>query len=184
MIDITKITGRLGNQMFQYAFLYAEAKRRGIDRYYQSPEFFEGFTNDIKETFLEGVSNTPSEITAIHVRRGDYVGHHFYVDLMEDGYYQRAMAEFPDSKFVVFSDDIEWCKKQAVFKDCEFSHGTELEDMNNMAACTGHIIANSSFSWWAAFIAPYTRLVVAPAKESWYTDGIERTVCPGHWIRL
>lgn len=184
MIPIDKITGRLGNQMFQYAFLYAYAKRNGMDRYYQDPYLFADYEKDIKETFLEGVSNHPSEITAIHVRRGDYVGHDFYVDLMENGYYQLAMNEFPDSKFVVFSDDIAWCKQQGIFKDCEFSHGTEIEDMNNMASCTGHIIANSSFSWWAAFIAPYTRKVVAPSVQNWYRDGIERTVCPSNWVRI
>lgn len=169
--------------MFQYAFIYAEAERRGIDRYFQDPKFFAGYEEEIKNAFIDGISIYPSEITAIHVRRGDYVGHNFYVDLMENGYYARAMAKFPGSKFVVFSDDIDWCKQQGIFQGCEFSHGTEIEDMNNMASCTGHIIANSSFSWWAAFISPYTRKVVAPSVENWHTDGVERTVCPPHWIR-
>ena len=51
-----------------------------------------------------------------------------------------------------------------------------------MASCVGHIIANSSFSWWGAFISPYTKKVIAP--KNWYTDNIERTKCPNNWIKL
>lgn len=184
MIPINNIAGRLGNQMFLYAFAYDYAKRNDIDRYFQDPMYFEESADDIKQIYQEGLFSKPIDMVAIHVRRGDYVGHFFYVDLMETQYYEKAMALFPDSDFVVFSDDIEWCKQQEVFKDCEFSHGTEIEDMNNMASCIGHIIANSSFSWWAAYIAPYTKKVVAPSVDNWYFDCIERTVCPKSWIRI
>ncbi len=182
MIPISNITGRLGNQMFQFAFVYDYARKHGIDRYFQDPKFFQHFPDEIKSIFQEGIGGQV-DMVAIHVRRGDYVGHNFYVDLMnETTYYEDAMELFPDSKFVVFSDDIEWCKKQNIFKDCEFSHGTEIEDMNNMASCVGHIIANSSFSWWGAYISPYTKKVVAP--KLWYRDGEQRTVCPPEWITL
>lgn len=184
MIPIHNITGRLGNQMFQFAFLYDYAKKNGIDRYYQDPNFFGENSEDIIKIFQEGVSNYPTDKVAIHVRRGDYVGHHFYVDLMTTDYYEKAMSLFTNSKFLVFSDDIEWCKKQEIFKDCEFYHGTELEDMNKMASCVGHIIANSSFSWWGAYISPYTQHVVAPSKYQWYSDYQERTKCPDSWTRL
>ena len=170
--------------MFQFAFLYDYAKKNGIDYYYQDPDFFEDSADELKAIFREGI---PEEVNmvAIHVRRGDYVNNSFYVDLLsETAYYEAAMELFPDRQFVVFSDDIEWCKQQSIFKDCEFSHGTELEDMNNMASCNAHIIANSSFSYWAAFISPYSKKIVAPSKDNWYTDGIERTICPDSWCRL
>jgi hypothetical protein len=104
---------------------------------------------------------------------------------METPYYIDAMAEFPRGDFLVFSDDIEWCKKQPIFDKCEFSEGlNEIDDFNLMASCFGHIIANSSYSWWAAYISSYTQKVVAPSVEHWYSDHIERTICPNNWIRL
>ena len=168
--------------MFQYAFLYNYSIENDIDRYVQDPKYFAENAEEIRAIFQEGIYAIPIDMVAIHVRRGDYVGHNFYIDLIETDYYQNAMAEFLGSKFVVFSDDIQWCKEQDVFKGCEFSHGTEIEDMNNMASCVGHIIANSSFSWWAAYISPYSKKIVAPKK--WHPDGIERTVCPPNWIRI
>ena len=185
MIALNKIFGRLGNQMFQYAYIYAQMKRGQInDIYLQDPFYFEEYEEDIKSLYKDGIGE-PLDMVAIHVRRGDYVNNGFYVDLMKTPYYRDAMAEFPKEDFLVFSDDIEWCKQQSIFKGCEFSTSkTELDDLNLMASCKGHIIANSSFSWWGAFISPYTQKVVAPNISKWYNDSIERTVCPYKWIRL
>ena len=181
MVNPDLIFGRLGNRMFQMAFLYSYAKDNGIDFYFQDPSFFQKYSTDIKLLYGSGIPSK-TDMVAIHVRRGDYVGNKFYVNLFDTLYYQDAMREF-DSKFIVFSDDIEWCKQQEIFKDCEFSEGkSELEDLNLMASCVGHIIANSSFSWWGAFISPYTKKVIAP--KNWYTDNIERTKCPNNWIKL
>jgi hypothetical protein len=186
MIPIKNITGRLGNQMFQFAFLYAYALEHGVDKYFQDPKWFEAHKDKILAEYQIGLNGRDRiDMVAIHVRRGDYVGHDFYVDLMETPYYEDAMNKFPDADFLVFSDDIEWCKDQEIFKECEFSEGrTEVEDMNLMACCVGHIIANSSFSWWGAYISPSTQKVVAPSVEHWYTDGEERTVCPDNWLRI
>lgn len=169
--------------MFQFAFAYNYAKRNHLDYYYQDPIFFEDSVDDIKVMFGQDIP-TQTDMVAIHVRRGDYINNPFYIDLTETDYYEKAMAMFPNQSFVVFSDNIDWCKNQEVFRKCEFSHGTELEDMNNMASCVGHIIANSSFSWWAAYISPYTKKVVAPSVDNWYADGFERTICPNEWIRM
>ena len=150
------ISGRLGNQMFQFAYIYAQM-RKGLvpDVYLQSEEYFAEVKDEIKQLYGASYTKQPTlPYVSIHVRRGDYVNNSYYVDLFQNGYYERAMQLFPSSKFMVFSDDLEWCKKQEVFKDCEFSEGFgEIEDMNRMIACEGHIIANSSYSWWAAYIS-------------------------------
>ena len=184
MQKIENLTGRLGNQMFQLAFLHAYALKHGVDKYYQDPKWFEGYEEEVKDELQAGIYTTPVDMVAIHVRRGDYVGNGFYVDLMETDYYRKAMDLFPNKQFVVFSDDIEWCKKQPIFDDCEFYHKDEVDDLNVMASCVGHIIANSSFSWWGAYLSPFTQKVVAPSVKNWYTDGEERTKCPKEWIRL
>lgn len=181
---LDKLFGRLGNRMFQMAFLYSYAKECGIDYYFQDPSYFEQYEGEIK--YLFGKNIPPKlDMVAIHVRRGDYVGNNFYTNLMETPYYVDAMSLFPDASFMVFSDNIDWCKQQEIFKDCEFSEGlSEEQDLNLMASCVGHIIANSSFSWWGAWLSPYSTKIVAPSVDKWYSDGVERTKCPQKWIRL
>lgn len=184
MIPIQQITGRLGNQMFQYAFFYTYARDNAIDHYYQDPSFFEHRAEEIKQIFGQKIP-LKTDMVAIHVRRGDYVGHDFYVNLWRNGYYQRAMKEFPkNTHFLVFSDDIVWCKEHFLGKEFEFSDKDEITDFNLMASCRGHIIANSSFSWWAAYVSPYSMKIIAPSVENWYSDGKERTKCPDNWLRL
>lgn len=179
MIPITKLSGRLGNQMFQYAYLHSQARKGEIpDVYVQSEEFFEEHKEEIKNLYSQGIGHLDQ--VAIHVRRGDYVNNPFYVDLSENDYYERAMALFPNEDFLVFSDDIEWCKKQPIFEDCEFSEGDEITDLNRMASCKGIIMANSSFSWWAAYLSKAK--VIAP--KEWYRDGVERTKLLNSWIRI
>lgn len=190
MVPITNITGRLGNQMFETAFLYAWARDNGmplvddgLGYYYQDPAHFEKYSEEIKKLF--GANIVPNEYVGIHIRRGDYVGHPFYVDLVKTDYYQKAMAEFPeDTKFILFSDDPAWCSENIFFKSpVEVSLDVdELEDFNWMTGCKGLIIANSSYSWWAGYLNKGK--VVAPSTKNWHPDGVERTKCPEHWIRI
>lgn len=166
--------------------------RKGLipDVYVQDDRFFAPFQNEIRELYGASYEDTqPLDYVSVHVRRGDYVNNDFYVDLFKDGYYERAMAEFPGEKFMVFSDDIEWCKKQDIFKDCEFSdEKDEVKDMNKMIACKAHIICNSSYSWWAAYISG--KRTIAPKK--WYTlasphdkeQPIPTTTLPDNWTKL
>lgn len=162
------ISGRLGNQMFQFAYIYAQV-RRGLlpDVYIQDEKYFKEFSDEIRTLYEQSYgSEIPLPYVSIHVRRGDYVGNKFYIDLFSNAYYERAMQQFPDAKFMVFSDDIEWCKKQEIFANCKFSEGfNEIEDLNRMSSCRGHIIANSSYSWWAAWLSG--KKTIAP--KEWYT---------------
>lgn len=180
MVPITKYTGRLGNQMFQHAYLYAQMRKGVIpDIYLQDEKYFKEYAHEIRQMY--GVGRTNLDQVSIHVRRGDYVNNKFYVDLTKTDYYIRAMEQFPDSEFLVFSDDIEWCKNERIFEGCEFSEGkSEVEDMTLMSSCKGHIIANSSFSWWAAYISG--NKTVAP--KQWHPDGVERTIIPNQWIQI
>jgi len=184
MIDIKKISGQLGNQMFQIAYIYAQMKRGEIpDIYVQDPALFSEYEQEIKQMYGAGIS--PIDQVAIHVRRKDYVKNAFYVDISDTNYYERAMAEFPNADFLVFSDDIDWCKQQNIFSNCEFSNGNEIEDMNMMAGCRGIIMANSSFSWWASYISPYAIKVVCPSISTlWYSDGEVRTKVPKEWLQI
>lgn len=191
MRTMWNISGRLGNQMFQTAYIINQV-RLGIipDIYVQSEGFFKESADYIKHLYGENIGYT--NYVSIHVRRGDYVNNEFYVDLFKNGYYERAMYLFPEEKFIVFSDDIEWCKQQEIFKDCAFSEGNdEIEDLNMMASCKHNIIANSSYSWWAAYLNPNPAKEVVAPKE-WYTltspvDGYQKipsTKLPDNWIQI
>jgi|SRR3990167_713058 len=185
--------GRLGNKMFQYAFLYAESRRRGMDFYFQDPKFFEGYEEEIKQLFGEGIGYLSQ--VGVHVRRGanpinpdesKYSENPFYVNLADDtDYYERAMALFPEDNFLVFSDDPSWAKEK--FKDNPrvqvMDKGDEVEDLNLYASCHSQIIANSSWSFWGAYLNPNeAKKVIAPLK--WFSDGVDRVGFPPSWQRI
>jgi hypothetical protein len=98
------------------------------------------------------------------IRRGDYLTHPELATL-DFSYYLAAMAKFPaGTKFVVVSDDLAWCHQ--VFVGTEFTFSTEQSDWLDfclIAACSNQIIANSTFSWWASYLAPNRlRMPIAP----------------------
>lgn len=178
MVKPRLIAGGLGNWMFQFAYLYAQMKRGKIpDIYLQDPSYFETFGEEIRALYKSDIE--PIDMVSIHVRRGDYVNNPFYVDLSETDYYEEAIDKFPKgTKFLVFcadrqegsndEADMEWCKDKFKGDNFEFFQGKdEIDDFNAQAGCKAHIIANSSFSWWAAYVGGGK--TVAPKK--WYADG-------------
>ncbi len=195
MIHLRTHFGGLGNRLFQLAYVYAQAKR-GVnpDIYLQDTKYFEPYQDEIRALYMQGVE--PIDMVSLHVRRGDYVNNPHYVDLSETDYYEEAIAQFPkDTKFLVFcadrqpiSDDIsdlEWCKERFTGNNFQFFQGeSEVDDWNAMAGCSlGAIIANSSFSWWAAFASKKDgKKVIAP--EKWFTDGVKRVSLPDSWIKI
>ncbi len=189
MIEPRKIMGGLGNRMFQFAYIYAK-HREGLipDVYIQDFEYFKEAKEEIREIYREGIGER-REFIALHLRRGDYVDNPFYVDLTKTDYYDKALAHFPDEKFLVFYRDRqgtndyqdrawvdEWLTKKGV--KFELWEGQdEVEDLNAMASCKGLIGANSTFSIWAAFLNPNEdKKIVMPSQ--YYTDGLERTKYP------
>ena len=103
---------------------------------------------------------------ALHVRRGDYVGDVNF-SLSSRQYYNEALSHFEkDRTVVVFSDDPEWCKQEFLDDRFVFSEGyDDLTDLCMMSLCAAHIIANSSFSWWGAWLAN-SDLVFTP--KAWF----------------
>jgi len=134
---------------------------------------------------------------SVHVRRGDYI-HHAAANAVhgtcDADYYARAMRrmkdQHPDATFFIFSDDQDWARAELdpsyamVFVDLNDSeHG--YEDMRLMSLCRHHIIANSSFSWWGAWLNPDPKkLVIAPSR--WFIDPAIDTkdLLPAGWIKL
>lgn len=106
-------------------------------------------------------------LASIHVRRGDYVNpgsEDAWGNLASDGYYARAVAAVGDDvAYLVLSDDIGWCRANLGLERAEFveaDHGTSLA---LMAGCDVNIIANSTYSWWGAYLNPSAD-VYAPSR--------------------
>jgi hypothetical protein len=134
---------------------------------------------------------------SIHVRRGDYVtlaaASEFH-GLMGPDYYKagaeailRGKNETPS--FFVFSDDPEWCKENIKLPGeityIDWNTGkNSFEDMRLMSNCKHHVIANSSFSWWGAWLNPSKEKIVVAPKQ-WFNDTSNQTdIVPESWIRL
>lgn len=180
--------------------------------FFQSYKYFIGYENLIKELFTFPVDTIDDEnknristikatnSIAIHIRRGDYVNDpttHQYHGICDLNYYQKAISlliqENHDFTLFFFSDDCDWVKQQ--FKDLPYSkqfidHNTgenSWKDMLLMSECQHNIIANSSFSWWAAWLnANPNKKVIAPKK--WFELSEEEMntsdLTPKEWIRL
>jgi hypothetical protein len=100
--------------------------------------------------------NKDTKFISIHVRHGDYINYpdvHPYAPLE---YYKKCINFFENKfkcKFIIFSDDLDWCKKKITFSDNHFCDiNNNVVEMLLMARCDHNIIANSTFSWWGAYL--------------------------------
>ena len=129
---------------------------------------------------------------SLHIRRGDSARIHGGKDALPLTYQRNAIEavrqRVANPTFFVFSDDLPYCRKhlpghvKAVFVD----HNDALnshEDLRLMAACRHNIIANSSFSWWGAWLNPNPAKIVC-APSVWRDEAISRQILPPDWIPL
>lgn len=170
-----------------------------LDGYFQSYKYFEHCKGTIKEQFtfkaefVEEVKNKfrwsdEKKKIAIHVRRGDYVNNQAHFNLSMK-YYIRAIEKIPnwqECQIIVFSDDQQFCEwhLQCLPNVC-FSYLNEIEDLCLMTLCNHFIIANSSFSWWGAYLGEKKgSIIVRP--ENHFSGTLLRhdikDLYPPHWL--
>lgn len=188
MKSVRTTIGGMGNLMFKQAFLLGKMLDGEIpDVYVQSSKYWKAHKGWVKKAFSEGIGYTDK--VAVHIRRGDYLKNpDYHTNLWGTGYYEEALKLFPRGPFLVFCKDNQspeqdtadrkWCEENlpALFGPAEWemapTENSEWEDMNLMASCKSIIIANSTFSWWAAFLNPNPdKIVVCPKPENWLTTG-------------
>lgn len=118
---------------------------------------------------------------SIHVRRSDYIDNPGYAQL-NSTYYQRAIDEIQADRYLVFSDDIEYCQMMFTGDDFVFMDIPEDVALFLMACCTHNIIANSTFSWWGAYLNRNPEKIIIAPKE-WVGDGRCQTedIVPKQW---
>lgn len=178
-----------------------------LDGYWQSDKYFKDIETLLRTEFSfryePGGQNLhytdliqASESISLHVRRGDYVSStktNAFHGVCSIEYYREAInrikTQISAPVFFVFSDDIEWAKSNlplshgAYFVDCNGTdHG--YEDMRLMSLCKHHIIANSSFSWWGAWLSTNPgKIVFAPQR--WFSATLEtKDNIPELWVRI
>lgn len=152
----------------------------------------------LKEKKLKSMEEQIKSVCAVsvHVRRGDYLlrkSQEIMGEICTSLYYENAIRyvceHIPDAVFFIFSDDIEWCRERfknlhAVFSDASiYDHYEDWYDMYLMSCCKHNIIANSTFSWWGAWLNKNTKkIVIAPSRWLNVCDMVD--ICPNEWIRL
>lgn len=146
--------------------------------YWQTEKYFVDIADQIREEFA--LPKAELGRVAVHVRRGDYLQFPQVFHTQGVDYYEQARKEFPGCEFLAFSDDPEWAKENLPWADV-IEGNPPIVDMALMASCDGIIMANSSFSWWAAWLG--NKKVVAPSK--WFTCSHDtRDLIPDRWIKI
>jgi hypothetical protein len=159
---------------FEYKKIPSNIPKNLILRgYFQSEKYFKDFENEIKKefTFKDTTEcNIPKETCGVHVRRGDYVNNQSQHPLCSLDYYHAAIREINADVYMIFSDDPDWCSSNFRGDNYVVVRGNSPErDMQMMSNCDSNIIANSSFSWWAAWLnAKNTNKVIAP--KNWFGE--------------
>jgi hypothetical protein len=146
--------------------------------FFQSEKYFSDYEENIKnlfsidttnaDKFINSIKKPNTPITSIHIRRGDYVGLSDMHSLCSLEYYNMAMSSIGNSTFVIISDDIQWVKENIQGDNIYYSpFENEIDDFAMMTVCDNNIIANSSFSWWGAYLNQNNdKKIIAP--KTWF----------------
>ena len=121
------------------------------------------FKQDLREKVLALYPLRENE-TCISVRRGDYVGNVNYINLGMD-YYNSGIDRIGDTNYLVFSDDIAWCKEAFKMPNVRFIEGlSDIESLCRMSMCKNFITANSTYSWFGAYLSQTDGVIIRPEK--------------------
>jgi hypothetical protein len=183
-----------------------------LDGYWQSENYFRSIEKTIRLefTFRSRVNTETEKLAAeilknerpvsVHIRRGDYLASEAmknWLGVCSVDYYHKAFKYICDRigepYYYVFSDDLDWVKENIIRENTNMqavahNRGSDSwQDMYLMSLCRHHIIANSSFSWWGAWLDPNPgKIVIAP--EKWFLESTlhhqVKNIVPNHWIRM
>ncbi|HMO61442.1 MAG TPA: alpha-1,2-fucosyltransferase [Ferruginibacter sp.] len=187
--------GRYNNKILRLNFAYLKG-------YWQCEQYFLQIAGAVRQCYnfpefqdeaniniLNSISNCNA--VSLHVRRGDYLkdGRN---DALDAAYYNRAVEYFETKLhkpvFYIFSDDAAWAATNIKATHAHYINwntgAASYQDMQLMSRCKHHIIANSSFSWWGAWLNTNPeKIVVAPAQWLHWMDST-RDIIPAAWVTL
>ncbi len=177
--------------------------------YWQSEKYFKSVRTELLREFSLNELNFSSSMVrylskinqqnsvSVHIRRGDFISNNdtnAFHGICDIEYYHKSIIylkeKFNNLSFLIFSDDLNFVKEQfSQLDNCTFIEGLshESEDLILMSRCKHHIIANSSFSWWGAWLNQYDKKIVIAPKKWFQNSSIqEKTMdlVPENWIRI
>jgi hypothetical protein len=176
-----------------------------LDGYWQNEKYFSDIKSDICKafTFSVPIGNSMKKLiermedensVSLHVRRGDYVtieNQGVYGNICTTDYYERAIRYINENvenpHFYLFSDDICWVRENIYREGMTVidinNEGNSYMDMFLMSTCRHHIIANSTFSWWGAWLGTYAgKIVVSPSR--WFQNHKTTDIICKGWVRI
>lgn len=165
--------------------------------YFQTEKYFRHAEEEIRDNFVfkdkikndcEKILSTINSPVALHIRRGDYIinsDNHYNLSL---DYYANALKYFPNREVIIFTDDPSWVGQQELFSDDRFlisENNSSYHDLYLMSRCSDFIIANSTFSWWGAWLSKRGK-VIAPKK--WFGPALKnnntKDLYLKDWVKL
>lgn len=187
---------RISDDFIFREYILSNSDSYYLDGYWQSEKYFKGIediirkelspTDDIKNRLKSNL--TDSKSVSLHVRRTDYITSNGFHPLQTIKYYEEALNIIGDyDNLFIFSDDIEWCRNNLNFDKSVFMDGfTDIEDIWMMSMCDNNIIANSSFSWWGAWLNNNpNKKVVAPLNWFGHHANLNTSdIIPDNWIKI
>ncbi len=169
-----------------------------LNGYFQSDKYFDDYRKEILDlfefsdskhlsvsNFLVNIGRTP--FTSVHIRRGDYLKNTEFHPVCDVEYYKKAMELIGDSSFIFISDDMEWVEANFNGPNIYYSnYDDELFDLCLMTKCDNNVIANSSFSWWGAYLNQNEKKKVIVPKNWFALNGPKdiEDLIPKNWIIL
>jgi len=188
------------SQVLSFPFEYKEITQpidnTLYDGFFQSEKYFNkdtefvhqlfGPTDFIKNKLLDREYFKQYNTCSIHIRRNDYLLYPDIHNIQLINYYKQAMNIIDAEKYIIFSDDINWCKSQFIGDKFIFiENNPDYIDLFLMSSCDHNIIANSSFSWWGAYLNEnVNKKIVAPIK--WFANNNYNSIdiIPDLWFRI
>lgn len=171
--------------------------------FFHNEQYFSDIESELRaELSLDHIQLPPASLrtldeilarptVALHVRRGDYLNIQA-TQCVDNDYYNNACTylqeRHADLEFLVFSDDVAWCKAHFIGKEFRFCDhpdeaGDPFHDLKLMTSCAHHIVMNSTYSWWGAWLNPSPQKTIVGPKM-WMTGVDGRLVMPESWVLL
>ena len=171
------------------SYKYFDHSKEEILNFFELPAHI---TSRVNKKYSNLIKNS-SNMVSLHIRRGDYIKLAGHYAVLDSNYYKAALDIQDKDEIVVFSDDINWCKENLSFENKKMffiENEMDIIDMYLMSKIQNNILANSTFSWWGAYLNNNkNRKIIGP--QDWFgpnrtkSNEIEtKDLMPPDWIRI
>jgi hypothetical protein len=180
-------TNVLKEQQYNYEPIIAD--NVDLHGYFQSEKYWTDRPFTFKRSFLDklctDVFNKPT--IGIHIRRGDYVSHPEYYQIPIHWYISALLSipDWQDHNIIFVSDDIGYCRVHfECLPNAHFIHGSDIEDLATLSMCDKHILSNSSYSWWGAYLSEQKHVIHCGElfRGNYYLTKDSKDFYPERWI--